>query len=92
MVMICEHIGHEDNGIFLSDIEMDDDTTTMAQLQKKSKGGLLHDEFETPTKRGDVNHRTRGFGKQCKELAQMNMSQSRVNDNIASRVKKCFAY
>jgi len=36
VVMICEHIGREDNGIFLSDIAMDDDTTTMAQLQKKS--------------------------------------------------------
>ena len=91
-MMICEHIGCEDNGIFLSAITMDDDTTTMAQLQKKSKGGLLHDELKMPTNRGDVNHRTRGFGKQCKELAQMNMLQSRVNDNIASRVKKCFAY
>eukprot|EP00957_Ditylum_brightwellii_P155935 11869829-Ditylum_brightwellii.AAC.1 len=60
----------------------------MDQLQKRSKGGLLHDNFETPTKQGDVNHHTRGFGKQCKESAQMNMSQSRVNDDIASRIKK----
>eukprot|EP00957_Ditylum_brightwellii_P091940 7000473-Ditylum_brightwellii.AAC.1 len=62
-VMICEHIGQECNGIFLSNIAMDDDTTMMAQLQKKSKGGLLQDDFKTPKKQGDVNHYTRGFFK-----------------------------
>eukprot|EP00957_Ditylum_brightwellii_P211068 15365720-Ditylum_brightwellii.AAC.1 len=91
-VMIFNHIGWDDNRICLSNITIDDDTTTMAQLQKKSKGGLLHNNFETPNKQGDVNFHTKGFGKQCKELAQMNMLQSRVNDDIASRTKQCFAY
>eukprot|EP00957_Ditylum_brightwellii_P172418 13126038-Ditylum_brightwellii.AAC.1 len=61
---------------------MDDDTTTMAQLQNKSKGGKLDDTFVTPIKRGDVNHRVRGFGNQCNKLATMNMTSSRVNKEI----------
>eukprot|EP00957_Ditylum_brightwellii_P061781 4688608-Ditylum_brightwellii.AAC.1 len=56
-VLIAEHIGRENNGVLLSDIGMDNDTTTMAQLQNKSKRGKLDDTFVTPTKRGDVNHR-----------------------------------
>ena len=71
---------------------MGDDTTTMTQLQNKTKGGKLDDAFVTPTKRGDVNHRVRGFGNQCNELATMNMTSSRVNKEIASRAKKVFAY
>eukprot|EP00957_Ditylum_brightwellii_P122554 9345881-Ditylum_brightwellii.AAC.1 len=70
---------------------MDDDTTTMTQLQNKTYGGKLDDAFVTPTKRGDVNHRVRGLGNQCNELATMNMTSSRVNKKITSRVKKGFA-
>eukprot|EP00957_Ditylum_brightwellii_P139894 10660111-Ditylum_brightwellii.AAC.1 len=56
-VLIAEHVGRQNNGVFLSDIIMDDDTTIMAQLQNKSKGGKLGNIFVTSTKRGDANHR-----------------------------------
>eukprot|EP00957_Ditylum_brightwellii_P066506 5048940-Ditylum_brightwellii.AAC.1 len=68
-VLITEHVGRENNGVFLSDIVMDDDTTIMAQLQNKRKGGKLDGTFVTPIKRGDVNHRVRGFGNKCNKLA-----------------------
>eukprot|EP00957_Ditylum_brightwellii_P107748 8220473-Ditylum_brightwellii.AAC.1 len=55
--LIAEHVGKENNGVFLSDIVMEDDTTAIVQLQNKSKGDKLDDTFVTPTKRGDVNHR-----------------------------------
>eukprot|EP00957_Ditylum_brightwellii_P127109 9691010-Ditylum_brightwellii.AAC.1 len=56
-VLIADHVGREKNGVFLSDIVMDNETTRMAQLQNKSKKGKLDDTFVTPTKKGDVNHR-----------------------------------
>mmetsp|Transcript_39552 Transcript_39552/g.57760 ORF Transcript_39552/g.57760 Transcript_39552/m.57760 type:complete len:88 (+) Transcript_39552:737-1000(+) len=40
-LLITEEIAKDGNGIFLANIIMDDDTTTMSQLKNRSKGGLL---------------------------------------------------
>ena len=91
-VKCVEMIANSDEDVFLSDIIMDDDATTMAQLRHKSDGGHLSDNIPVPKKRGDVNHRIRGLGRQCEELASMPAARSRVNKAISSRVKKNFAY
>ena len=89
---IVEYLPTTNSGVFLSEIIMDDDTTTMAQLQNKDKGGKLCNELQTPHKKADTNHRIRGLGRQVLELADMRVGQSRVTTEIASRVKRNFAY
>ena len=91
-VNIVEYLPTTNSGVFLSEIIMDDDTTTMAQLQNKDKGGKLCNELQTPHKKADTNHRIRGLGRQVLELADMRVGQSRVTTEIASRVKRNFAY
>eukprot|EP00957_Ditylum_brightwellii_P179394 13665981-Ditylum_brightwellii.AAC.1 len=70
-------IANSDEDVFLSDIIMDDDATTMAQLRHKSDGGRLSNNIPVPKKRGGVNHRMRGLGRQCEELASMPAARSR---------------
>eukprot|EP00957_Ditylum_brightwellii_P185264 14107546-Ditylum_brightwellii.AAC.1 len=62
-LLITEEIANDGNDIFLANIIMDDDTTTMSQLQNHSKGGLLCDSVKTPNKRADIGHCVRGVGR-----------------------------
>eukprot|EP00957_Ditylum_brightwellii_P130719 9972437-Ditylum_brightwellii.AAC.1 len=84
-------IANSDKGVFLFGIIMDDDATTIAHLRHKGDGGHLSDNIPVPKKRGDVNHRIRGLGRQCVELASMPSARSRVNKAILLQVKN-FAY
>eukprot|EP00957_Ditylum_brightwellii_P012396 936430-Ditylum_brightwellii.AAC.1 len=62
---------------------MDDDAATMAQLRHKGDGSHLSDNIPMPKKRGDVNHRIRGLGRQYDELISMPTTRSRVNKAIS---------
>eukprot|EP00957_Ditylum_brightwellii_P168990 12862696-Ditylum_brightwellii.AAC.1 len=75
-VKCVEMIANSGEGVFLSDIIMDDDATTVAQLRHKSDGGHLPNNIPVPKKR-DVNHRIRVLGRQCEELASMPAARSR---------------
>eukprot|EP00957_Ditylum_brightwellii_P092936 7076670-Ditylum_brightwellii.AAC.1 len=87
-IIIAENIAKDNNGIYLANIIIDDDTTTMVQLQNKLNGDLLCDDVETPQKRADVEHHVRGLGQHCKELADLTISRSRVKKEILARCKK----
>eukprot|EP00957_Ditylum_brightwellii_P066899 5077344-Ditylum_brightwellii.AAC.1 len=76
-VKCVEIIANFNEGVFLSDIIMDDDATTMAQFRHKSDGGHLSNNIFVPNQRGDVNHKIRGLGRQCEELASMPAARSR---------------
>eukprot|EP00957_Ditylum_brightwellii_P032634 2473546-Ditylum_brightwellii.AAC.1 len=45
-------IANSDEGVFLSDIIMDDDAMTMAQLRHKADGSHLSDNIPVPKKEG----------------------------------------
>eukprot|EP00957_Ditylum_brightwellii_P209003 15359853-Ditylum_brightwellii.AAC.1 len=81
-VRCVEIIVDSDEGVFLSDFIIDDDVTTMAQLRHKGDGSHLPDNIPVPKKRGDVNHRIRGLGRQCEELASIPAARQRLNENI----------
>eukprot|EP00957_Ditylum_brightwellii_P170391 12970187-Ditylum_brightwellii.AAC.1 len=83
-VLIPDHVASSQNDVFLESIIIDDETTTIDQLQNKKNGGCLIDEVMPPNKRGDVGHRVRSLGRQCEELATMTMTKSHVNNSISS--------
>ena len=87
-VKITTDIANSRNGVYIQNLLIDDDTTTMAQLQNRKNGGYLPDNILTPEKWADVGHRVRRLGRQMEELADMPMKTSRVNKQIAARVKK----
>eukprot|EP00957_Ditylum_brightwellii_P058316 4421172-Ditylum_brightwellii.AAC.1 len=76
-VKCVEMINNSDEGVFLSDIIIDDDATTMAQPRHKGYDGHLPDNIPVLKKRGDVIHMVRGLGRQCEELASMAAARSR---------------
>eukprot|EP00957_Ditylum_brightwellii_P153049 11650169-Ditylum_brightwellii.AAC.1 len=78
VTMRCvDMIVNSNEGVFLSDIIMDDDATVMAQLRHKADGSHLPYNIPVPKKRGDANHRIRGLVKQYEELASMTEARSR---------------
>ena len=91
-VKITTDIANSRNGVYIQNLLIDDDTTTMAQLQNRKNGGYLPDDILPPEKWADVGHRVRSLGRQMEELADMPMKTSRVNKQIAARVKKNFTY
>eukprot|EP00957_Ditylum_brightwellii_P165975 12636788-Ditylum_brightwellii.AAC.1 len=62
-VEITEKLHNLESGMYLSHITIDNDGTTMAQLQHKSDGSFLGDDIPVPTQRGDMGHRMRGLGR-----------------------------
>ena len=81
-----------ETNIFLSEIVIDDDATTMRAIQRKEDGGFLPDYATVANKLADLNHRTRGFGDYLYELRNTSQKQSRVNHDVCTHIKRNFTY
>ena len=78
-VKIVQDLAMSKNNIYLENIVIDDDTTTMAQLRNIRNGGKLDNDIIPPKKWGDLGHRIRGLGRQMQELSEMSKTKTRVN-------------
>jgi hypothetical protein len=93
-VIMVTSVFNSDADVFVEYICIDDDTTMMSHLRRKSDGGNLPDTMPTnfPIRISDLNHRIRSIGHVVFDLARSTMENSRVTTFVAYRYKKALSY